>query len=36
VNIGRYARLPNRGEEGLESTKGSKVSLADRRILKED
>jgi len=36
VNISRYARLPDRGEKGLKPIKGRKVSLVDRRILKED
>jgi len=36
VNISRYARLPDRGEKRLESIERRKVSLVDRRILKED
>ena len=36
MNVGRHTWLPNRGEEGLETIKGGKVSLVDRRILQKD
>jgi len=33
MKVGSHAWLPNRGREGLETIKGRKVSLVDRRIL---
>jgi len=36
VNISHYARLSERREERLKSIERGKVSLVDRRILKED
>ena len=36
VNVGRHSWLPNRGKERLETIKGGKVSLIDRRILQKD
>jgi len=36
MNVGCHPWLPNRGKEGLETIKGGKVSLVDRRILQKD
>ena len=36
VNIGHHAGLPDRGEKRFKTIKGGKVSLINRRILKED
>jgi len=36
VNIGRHARLPDRGKKRLKALERGEVSLVNRRILKED
>jgi len=33
MNVGCHSWLPNRGKEGLETTKGRKVGPVNRRIL---
>ena len=36
VNIGRHARLADRGEKGLKAVERGKVSLVNKRVLKEN
>ena len=36
MNIGRHARVPDRGGKGLKAIERGKVSLVNRRIFKED
>jgi len=36
MNIGRHARVPDRGGKGLKPVERGKVSLVNRRIFKED
>jgi len=36
VNIGHHARLPDSGEKGLKAVERGKVSLVNRRVLKEN
>jgi len=36
MNVGCHSWLPNRGKEGLETIKGRKVSLIDRRVLQKN
>jgi len=36
MNVCCHSWLPNRGKKGLKTIKGRKVSLVDRRVLKEN
>jgi len=36
MNIGRHARVPDRGGKGLKPVERGKVTLVNRRIFKED